>query len=126
MVDYAALIGAPFEYGGRGPEKFDCYGLVMHIFKQNHDCEIPDFRSSIDQAINTAKFSIGLQNWRVVPREPGTAVLFRIGKYISHCGYMIDDLQMIHTWQDSGGVVIERLRAWQQRTVGFYRYVGHH
>lgn len=124
MVDLSDLIGVPFAYGGRGPAEFDCYGLVMRILKENHGIAAQDFRSTPDQATISAKMAVGVRLWEEIEAAPGAVVLFRIGRHISHCGYMIDSIRMIHTWEQSGGVVIERLDAWKQRTVGFYRYVG--
>lgn len=125
MLEPAELVGIPFVYGGRSTVAFDCYGLVMHILREKHDLNIPDFRSSASHDLNAAKFVIGLEAWQVVPPAPGAVIAFRIGKHISHCGYMLDALRMIHTWDKSGGVVIERIDAWKQRIIGFYRYVGH-
>ncbi|UUZ75535.1 C40 family peptidase [Polaromonas sp. P1(28)-13] len=125
MADPADLVGVPFVYGGRGPDSFDCYGLVMHILKCQHSQDIPDFRSTSDRASLAASFANGVQAWQEVPPAAGAVVLFRIGRYISHCGYMLDSMRMIHTWEDSGGVVIERADTWKRRTVGFYRYLGY-
>lgn len=124
MANLAELVGTPFEYGGRGPDSFDCYGLVMHIMKEKHGLDIPDFRSVSDQAAIMAMAAVGLQSWERTSERTGSIAVFRIGRFISHCGYMLDDMRMIHTWDKSGGVVIERVDSWQQRTVGFYRYVG--
>lgn len=125
MADPAELVGTPFQHGARGPDKFDCYGLVMHIMRSKHGVQLPDFRAVNDQAVIAANFANGVQVWEKTEERAGSVALFRIGRYISHCGYMLDDMRMIHTWDKSGGVVIERVDTWQQRTVGFYRYVGH-
>lgn len=120
----AALVGAPFVYGGRGPEEFDCYGLLMHIMREQRGVALPDHRSTSDMQTVMAKMAVGLHEWKQVPAGEGAAVLIRVGNFISHCGYMIDPLRMIHTWEKSGGVVIERVDHWQRRIVGFYEYVG--
>jgi cell wall-associated NlpC family hydrolase len=124
MVDVSRLIGAPFVTGGRGPDSFDCYGLVMHLLREHHGIAIPDFKSSADQTVIMAKFAAGVQAWREVPPMAGAVALFRIGRHISHCGYLLDSTQMVHTWEQSGGVVIERLDPWRRRIAGFYQYVG--
>lgn len=124
MVNVSSLIGLPFEYGGRGPDKFDCFGLLMHILKENHGQDIPDFRSTSDRAVIQSSFATGLPMWEKTEQGANTPVLFRVGKYVSHCGYMIDSMRMVHTWEKSGGVVIERVDVWKQRIVGFYKYVG--
>lgn len=36
-------IGLPFELGARGPDKFDCWGLVVEVFKQEKGIQLPEF-----------------------------------------------------------------------------------
>lgn len=124
VPDYGALVGAGFAYGGRGPDQFDCYGLVMHLHAQRGQA-IPDYRSPTDQGLIAGIFGSQLPLWRQVdrPRE-GVVALIRVGRLVSHCGYLINDTQMIHTWEKSGGVVIEDLAVWQHRIVGFYEFAG--
>ena len=42
----------------------------------------------------------------------------------SHCGYMLDDHRMIHAWEKTGGVTIQRIDIWKYKLIGFYRYTG--
>ena len=37
----AELIGLPYGAGARGPEAFDCWGLVRHVFAQQHGIDMP-------------------------------------------------------------------------------------
>ena len=117
------LIGTPFLFGGRGPDFFDCYGLVMECSRRN-GVVVPDFGFSSDQALISAMMGSTMPQWQETPCGPGAVVLLRVGRYVSHVGYMIDNDQMIHTWDASGGVLIERIDVWKQRIVGFYKYVG--
>ena len=116
-------IGTPFQYGGRGPDFFDCYGLVMAIH-QAQGITLPDYQSPEDQAVIAAMIATQLPLWQEVPCGPGAVVLLRIASLGSHCGYMLNDSDMIHTLEKTGGVAIQRIDSWQRRILGFYKYVG--
>lgn len=116
-------VGVPFAYGGRGPDSFDCYGLVMAIHK-DMGIDILDYDSPSDQEQIAALMATQLPLWKETPCAAGATVLFRIGRLVSHCGYMLDDDRMIHTMKSTGGVTIQRIDAWRHRIIGFYRYAG--
>lgn len=122
MVDLSHLVGIPFEYGGRGPHAYDCYGLVKECYRLARGIELPDFQSPRDQGAQAAVGLLQLQTWRDAPRTPGVLVAFRIGRLTSHCGFLLDHDTMIHAWEKSGGVTIQRLTEWQRRITGFYDY----
>lgn len=117
------LIGVPFAYGGRGPDTFDCYGLLMHLHALR-GVKLPDYRSPRDQATIAALMANQLTLWEQCEPEAGACVALRIVRGVSHCGMVLEDDRFIHTWEKSGGVCIERLSDWQHRTLGVYRYVG--
>lgn len=122
------LVGLPFVYGGRGPDTYDCFGLVKECWRRTHGVELPDFTSPSEQGAQAAVGIVKLQQWQEVGRAPATMVAFRIGRLVSHCGFMLDNDTMIHAWERSGGVTLQRiddpLYGWAQRIHGFYRYVG--
>lgn len=122
MVEYGDLIGAPFVYGGRGPAAFDCYGLVMELYRREHGVELPDFLSPTDQGTQAALGLIKLQQWEDVPCQPGVMVAIRIGRLVSHCGYMIAPDRFLHAWEKTGGVTTQRLDVWHRNIIGYYRY----
>lgn len=117
----AALVGTPFRYGGRGPDAFDCYGLVMHIHALR-GVELPDFGTPQDRDAIPAHMATVAMSWKQVGPGPHTVVLFRAGRTL-HVGYTLPGDKFIHTWESSGGVVIERLSQWAHRIVGYYQYV---
>lgn len=125
MVEYADLIGVPFVYNGRGPESYDCYGLVREMWRRAHGVALPDFVSPINQGEQCALGVLQLvQHWKEVPRQPNVMVAFRIGDLVSHCGFMLDDSTFIHAWRKSGGVTTVSVELWLRRVAGFYRYAG--
>ena len=123
MVDFDDLIGMPFEYGGRGPERFDCYGLVMECARRD-GITLPDFGFANRQALVHAMMGATMPQWIDVRRQPGAVVLIRVGRFVSHVGYMVNDHQMIHAWEKSNGVTIVNVDTWKHRIVGFYKHVA--
>lgn len=116
------LIGLPYRDDSRGPDAFDCYGLVRYLHEQV-GIEIPDYRSPSDRRMVSAIFRSELRLW--TPCEPrfGAVPLFRVPGMF-HCGFLLNDDEFIHTWEHSGGVCIERLSDWAARLVGVYEYTG--
>jgi cell wall-associated NlpC family hydrolase len=121
------LIGIPFERGGRGPDSFDCYGLCRYIIERDQGVKVPDYGAPEDAGMIHALMVGSREFWRRLdyPKE-GALVMFKTGRFIAHCGIVIPDYRFIHTWEQSGGVVTERLDHWKHRIVGFYEYSDSH
>ena len=123
MLDYSKYIGIPFKYGGRDKNALDCYGLVMLLYKELHNIILPDMASpeylkDIEDLMNVEKL-----NWTPSPIEEGAVLIFNIKGYGSHVGYYIGEDKMIHTWEKTSGVTIERISfSWQNRILGSYKY----
>ena len=124
MINVADYIGIPFEYGGRGPSKYDCYGLVMELYKRVHDVDIKDVKSPSELKKVAMMMSSDLHLWKQTEKRFGAVVLFKVKGLVSHVGFVIHGDKFIHTWDKSGGVVIEKLADWEKRIIGFYEYVG--
>lgn len=124
MIETEDLIGIPFDYGGRGPETYDCYGLLMECWRRAYGVELPEFRSSRIAARNALVMARNMHRWREVEARPGAGVLLKTkGGVASHVGFLLEQDRMIHTWEKSGGVLIEPLWGdWRNRIVGFYDY----
>ena len=121
MIDYTDLIGVPFKIGGRGPECFDCYGLVRECYLRNGKT-IPDYRSPEAGNVIAALISTeAARIWKQTDQKAGTTALIRVPGFL-HVGFMVDDDNMIHAWKDTGGVTIEPIEIWKKRVIGFYEY----
>lgn len=117
------LIGVPFAYGGRGPDRFDCYGLLRHLYRAD-GIELPDYLSPSDGPRIAALMMGELRLWERLEKPlAGAALLIRVPRGM-HCGYYLGNDEFVHTWEASGGVLIERGSIWQNRIMGYYRYVG--
>lgn len=115
-----SLIGKEFAYNGRGPDNFDCYGLIIWIYKLR-GIDLPDIRAPDNKMLIAPMMAQESVNWKRVREQRGDSVaLFRVGDYL-HVAYMLDQETFIHTWEKSGGVMIERLtQQWKSRLIGFY------
>ena len=93
-------IGAPYRYGGAGPDAFDCSGLVAYAYGKA-GVDVP--RTAAQQ------FAIA----RPVPRRdlrPGDLVFFRLsGRDVSHVGIYAGDGRFVHAPQTGGRVRMEDL-----------------
>ncbi len=122
VPSHADLIGVPFELNARGPDSYDCFGLLVEMYRRA-GVSIHDPGTAESQSENQAMINIyAPEKWRKVAQRPGVAVLFRLGRFACHIGYVVDDMHFIHAWEGSGGVTRERLSLWKQRIVGFYEY----
>jgi cell wall-associated NlpC family hydrolase len=92
-----ALVGAPYRYGGTGPDTFDCSGLVSYV---HGEFGLRTPRTAAQQ------FSAA----RPVPRaqlQPGDLVFFRLSSQaVSHVGVYTGHDRFVHAPQ-TGGLVRE-------------------
>lgn len=122
VPDYTDLIGKPFKYGGRGPEFYDCYGLVMELHKRAGKT-IPDVLSPSEQAKIASLVETEVPAWTACERAPGAVLTMRIGRHVSHVALVISGTKFIHVWsQGALGVAVERISEWERRIVGCYQY----
>lgn len=120
--DLSKYIGVKFEYGGRGPDSYDCYGLVKAILNES-GISIPDYTSPSDGPRISALVRAVIPFWTESELLPGRVLVFRVPGNM-HVGYYIGDGNFIHAWEGSGAVVIESLSVWKRRLVGVYEYIG--
>lgn len=118
------LIGKPFEYGGRGPEKYDCWGLMMELYRRI-GVEIPDYRSPTTWAEIASLMNQELRLWEEVPRRTLHSVMhIRIKSEPHHVGLFLGGDRFIHASNGARSVCIEPASRWENATVGYYKYVG--
>jgi len=124
------LIGKPFKDLGRGPDYFDCFGLVKEVFKRQ-GFEIPDYGRDIwaDQSsrINNAILDAS-EHWTPISKPiRGCLAVFRFPypMWVSHLGVMLDTERFINVRLKTR-VIIDKISspAWKKRVAGFYLYNG--
>lgn len=124
-LDLLNLLGKQFEYGGRGPDTFDCYGLIIEIYRRRgiilKDYTSPDDRDIIDSLVEEGKEDF----IKIEKPEPFCAVLFHIkGPFITHIGIVLPDCRRFIHCARKKQVVIEKLDHpfWKNRISGYYKY----
>jgi len=119
---FADLIGKPWAEGGRGPDAYDCVGLVLEVAKRLGK-QLPDYVSN--EATLHAELAAGGDSLADLPRmihpNVGDVVLLRMGVNEHHLGVMVDSCRMLHASRNCAAI-IERVNSplWQRRVMGYY------
>lgn len=103
------LLGKTYALGGRGPNAFDCSGLVYYAYKKA-GVVLPI------TAEEQNKIGVEVSRWSTVP---GDLVFFKIKREF-HVGIMINEREFIHA-SKSRGVAIDDLSIpyWAKNLYGF-------
>jgi len=93
-------IGAPYRYGGSGPDAFDCSGLVSYAYRQI-GVAVP--RTAAQQFAAATPVKRG-------ELRPGDLVFFRLdSREVSHVGIYAGDGRFVHAPQRGGNVRVASL-----------------
>lgn len=95
MIDVGDLVGLPYRDGGRGPDAYDCYGLVIEIFRRAGK-SMPDLRyADHDPGIAGAVIDgLPLRETGRPPREMDVIEMVHRGEL--HVGVAINGREFIH------------------------------
>lgn len=126
-MQYFDLLGKGFEYGGYGPDYYDCKGLVFELYKRLN-IKFPNYHSPKSVIDQHELFQYGLANHAVKldSVEPHCMVLFKIRPpYSSHIGLVLEDCSRFIHIMPKSSVTVERLDSllWANKIEGFYRLV---
>jgi cell wall-associated NlpC family hydrolase len=114
------LIGKPFVDGARGPEHYDCFGLLLEVYRRR-GIVILDHSYSDDPAERAARLLRGLTSWTPCEIRPGVGLLFREKGIAGHVGVALDEDRFIHAAHYIGQVGIGFLsRGWRSLLIGAY------
>ena len=95
-----SLLGSPYRYGGRGPDAFDCSGLVYFSY-QAAGLRVP--RSSLAQFEATRPIALD-------QARAGDLVFFRYERKLSHVGIYLGEQRFIHAPSSGKAVSVASLR----------------
>lgn len=93
-------IGCPYQWGGNGPNVFDCSGLTKYVYAQ---CGISIPRTAAAQMSAGSYVSDA-------DRQPGDLVFFGSGGNIYHVGIYVGNNSYLHAPQDNETVKISTLQ----------------
>ncbi len=129
-IEYCqAQLGKPWVSGARGPEEFDCWGLLVSIYKEvlGHQLD-PHFgvdAKNIREVLRTVDSEI--PRWVEIPRPRHLcAVGMSTGRHVAHVGVWLDheDGGVIHAASGRGVTFQSRisLRGIGINNLTFYSY----
>lgn len=110
VVSYSIdLLGKTYKNGGRGPDAFDCSGLVYYVYKKAGVILPPT-------AEEQGRIGVGVSRESILP---GDLVIFRI-KRDFHVGIVLNEREFVHA-SKSRGVAIDDLSTpyWTRSLQGF-------
>lgn len=122
-------LGFEYEDRGRGPHRFDCFGIYRHIMWCERGIELPSYddryATANDGVSVDALIASELRFWQPVS-EPQLydLLIFRVAGNESHCGMALDANEFIHCFSGLGVAIESRhSRRWKNRGAGIYRYL---
>lgn len=125
IANLAKYIGLPYE-------KYDCWQLICHFYKNEFNIVLPTFEgeyaSGYDRK-NVRRIYTREMARRIWPQVddpvPPDLVVLRINGKDWHAGIMVGSKHMLHV-QRGCNSVIEKFTSifWKNRVYGFYRYAG--
>lgn len=122
MLKYKDLIGIPFVDGGRDSRGYDCWGLVMELFRRQGK-KVKDYHIAAVDVDTIAKTAFADESKWIRYDEPqeGRLVLLKLspGCWANHVGMCLGNGKFIHAYLLTG-VCIDRLAKWRSRVVGYY------
>lgn len=129
-MDASKYVGLPWADGGRGPEYFDCYGLVRWVYLYEYGIELPSLSEEYSSALEKEEVSaiVNSEPWFAEPtNEPkeGDVVVLRVKGESAHIGLVVEPGRMLHTRFNTGSI-IESYGGivWRHRVQGFLRWAG--
>lgn len=128
----AGWIGLPYEDKGRGPDAFDCYGLVRGALAAQFRLCLPSYddtyvaagdRHSVATAVEAALTNTWAPVVSPQPVAAGDVVILKVGGRPWHCGLVVARNLFLHILE-GGTSCIERLDGvqWVRRIEGVYRH----
>lgn len=125
MLSYFDLLDKPYREGERGPDAYDCYGIVMEMYRRKGVC-IADYPTQDTPEGNALQMlRAAAQHWIRLPAViPECAVTLRLRDH-THIGFVLNRTEFIHTIKGRG-VGVDELQniQWRRNITGFYQWRG--
>lgn len=122
-------VGLPWALRGRGPDAFDCWGLVREVLAQERHVALPSYLEEYDPqdvaelaALAQREAPAWLEVAAAAARE-FDVVLLRVAGEPSHVGVVAAGGRFLHVLPRAWAV-LERLNSpkWAPRVVSFHRH----
>ena len=128
MPNLEDLLSCQFADGGRGPDRWDCYGLCIEVFKR-YGKDIPKdyFAPALNSLAVYRQFKKVVGDWELLT-EPQTPCLVAFSvlskrRMVNHVGVYIGGGKFIHSCQGLN-VTVSALSNinWRNSVIGYYKY----
>lgn len=126
-------VGKPWVSGARGPDVFDCWGLLYWVYLERYGVELPLYEGIDAQNLSlvTRMINAGAQEhqqWsRITDPHDGCAVGMSSNIFFHHVGiYCAVDGGMVLHCADGRGVVAQSLVALKSQGWNRVEYFSHH
>jgi cell wall-associated NlpC family hydrolase len=127
-----SYIGVPFKANGRTLRGLDCYGVLVHVYREVFGITLNSYVADYETEAERAELASVLAGrlvhgpWSEVPRDTlriGDGLLFRIAGEPCHVGLYLGDSRFLHV-QPGIDTCSERLDGalWARRLVAAYRH----
>lgn len=127
MFKYEDVIGLPFQDGGRGNPGYDCWGLTKELFRRQ-GIRLREYTCSSEDTAAVAGYMEDLKQYWHRLEEPCTGCLVAVRMldtgWVNHCGVYLGHGRFIHAYCEETGVVVDRIRRWGPRIIGYYWPTG--
>ena len=123
VEDIRDLLGSPYKVHGRNKEEgFDCYGLVMEIYKRKGE-KLPDFFYDDVKPDDTKEvYNYALPYVEKVDKPVDMCLCcFAIPNESKHIGIYIGEGKMIHAVKNIG-VAVTDVKRYSHFFEGYYRF----
>ncbi len=106
-------IGLPWENGGQGPDEFDCWGFVRHVYQAERGIHLPilaidaDKPLAIRHAIASEKASEAWKEVDYLQPEDFDVMLLSKAHHPDHCGVWVNGA-LLHCIREAGVVYQNR------------------
>ena len=125
-----SYIGIPFGKNGSTRESCDCWRLVVMVYKERLNVDLPDFAGIfVDGSLASLKkvtkhIRETKKTWQKVDKpSPFDVILLRTGSMVYHVGVVVDRKRMLHIDEGINSTIEEFTGIqWRNKVEGFYRY----
>lgn len=127
-----AYVGVPYQEHGRTDAGWDCWGLIVAVYRKELGIELPSYSSrytdtvrEIDGAGIGGAFADEVASWRLVEEpEPFDAVWCRMVGIECHVGVLVGPGRMLHALAGCDTCVVRiDQTGWRRRVQRCYRHV---
>lgn len=122
-------VGLKYERGARGPQSYDCWGLLWKVYQDRFNIDLPEYPGIVSKSTQVRCQTITRdieENWEESESFDGAGVALSQGKAFHHVGVWVeaDGGKILHAWEGLGVIASRwkdlKLRGF--RVIKFYRH----